>query len=144
MTSPTAKPGSRVEAYIKDWNWNESSHEFALQMGAFLLEFMDSFCTSDLSPATIRKHANNCWLIGAFTCDYRESKMFTPAIFLYGPGFLHEFERKVSNSKYAVASYVSTWRKLERYVRELEAKDITSEIKSAVPTDSIKASRDDL
>lgn len=108
---------SRAEAYIKNWNWDEASHEFALQMGAFLLGFMDSLQTSNLSPDTIRKHVSNCWLIGSFECDYGYHKTFRPAIFLTGPGFLYEFERKVSDSKYAVDSYKSTWRKLEKYVR---------------------------
>jgi hypothetical protein len=107
----------RVEQYIKDWNWDEALHEFALQMGDFLLEFMDSLRASNLSADTIRKHQSNCWLIGAFECDYGYHKTFRPAIFLDGPGFLFEFERKVSDSKYAVDSYKSTWRKLEKYVR---------------------------
>jgi hypothetical protein len=110
---------SRAESYIKDWNWNAASRGFALQMGAFLLEFMDSLRASNLSADTIRKHQSNCWLIGAFECDYGYHKKFAPTIFLHGPGFLYEFERKVSDSKYAVDSYKSTWRKLEKYVRSL-------------------------
>jgi hypothetical protein len=132
------KPNPRAEAYIKDWNWDEASHKFTLQMGAFLLDFMDSLRAGNLSPETIRKHQSNCWLIGSFECDYGYHKTFRPAIFLHGPGFLLEFERKVSNSKYAVASYASTWRRLEKYVRELEANDTKSVTESAVPENGIK------
>jgi len=144
--SPDTKSylSQRAEAYIQDWNWDETSREFTLQMGAFLLEFMDSLHDSDLSLDAIRKHGNNCWLIGAFTCDYSECKTFTPAIFLDGPRFLYEFERKVSRSKYAAASYTSTWRRLERYVRELEAKDTKSATKSAAPAGGTKALHHDL
>ena len=117
MSYAKANDNQQVEEYIKDWNWDEASHEFALQMGAFLLEFMDALRASNLSPETIRKHQSNCWLIGAFECDYGYHKKFSPAIFLLGPGFLYEFERKVSASKYAVDSYKSTWRKLEKYAQ---------------------------
>ena len=108
---------SRVEAYIKDWNWGAASHEFALQMGAFLLQFMDHLHSSGLSQETVRKHEGNCWLIGSFECDYGYHDAFTPAIFLDGPGFIYEFKRKVGDSRYAIASYESTWRKIEKYVR---------------------------
>ncbi len=108
---------SRAEAYIKDWNWDEASHEFALQMGAFLLQFLDYLRSSGLSQETVRKHERNCWLIGSFECDYGYHDAFTPAIFLDGPGFIYEFKRKVSDSRYAIDSYESTWRKIEKYVR---------------------------
>lgn len=60
--TPSAKENSdlRVETYIKDWNWDADSHEFALQMGAFLLQFIDHLHDSDLSQATIQKHEKNC------------------------------------------------------------------------------------
>jgi hypothetical protein len=99
----------RVEEYIKDWNWDEASHEFALQMGTFLLEFIDSLHTSGVSRNTLRKH-------------YGHHDAFMPAVFLNGPDFLYEFKHKVSNSKYAIASYKSTWRKIEKYVRALAPK----------------------
>ena len=126
-TPPSAKEKTdlRVEAYIKDWNWDAASHEFALQMGAFLLQFIDHLRSSGLSQETIRKHESNCWLIGAFECDYGYHDAFTPAVFLGGgPAFLYEFKRKVSDSQYAVASYKSTWRKIERYVRNLADENV--------------------
>ncbi len=110
---------SRVDTYIKDWNWDAVSHEFALQMGAFLLQFTDHLRSSGLSQETVRKHENNCRFIGWLECDYGYHDAFTPAIFLDGPGFIYEFKRKVSDSRYAIASYESTWRKIEKYVRAL-------------------------
>lgn len=119
--SPQKKANPRVEAYIKDWNWDEASHKFALQMGVFLLQFIDHLHASDLSQATIRKHESNCWLIGFFECDYGYHDVFTPDIFLGGtPAFLNEFKRKVSDSQYAVASYESTWRKIEQFAGSME------------------------
>ena len=123
--STKEKPDLRVETYIKDWNWDADSHEFALQMGAFLLQFIDYLRSSDLSQATIRKHEANSYLIGAFECDYGYHDAFTPAIFLgRSPAFLYEFKRKVSDSQYAVASYKSTWRKIEKYVRNLADENV--------------------
>jgi hypothetical protein len=47
---------SQVESFIKDWNWDETSHEFARQMGAFLLQYMDHLSSSGLSQEMLRKH----------------------------------------------------------------------------------------
>ena len=125
--SPSAKEtvNQRVDTYIKDWNWDAASHEFALQMGAFLLQFMDHLRSSGLSQKTIRKHESNCWLIGAFECDYGYHDAFTPAVFLGGgPAFLYEFKRKVSASQYALESYKSTWRKIKKYARNLADENV--------------------
>ncbi len=119
--SAKEKAKLRVDAYIKDWNWDAASHEFALQMGTFLLQFIDHLHSSGLSDETIRKHEGNSYLIGAFECDYGyHDDAFTPAIFLSGgPAFLYEFKRKVSASQYAIESYKATWRKIEKYARNL-------------------------
>lgn len=115
------KPDLHAEAYIKDWNWDAESYDFALQMGVFLLEFIDHLHASDLSQATIRQHEKNAYLIGAFECDYGYHNTFTPAIFITRyPAFLPEYKRKVSDSKYAIASYESTWRKIEKYARNMK------------------------
>ena len=57
----------------------------------------------------------NAW----FSLVFEEATVMRREIFLGGPSHLYEFKRKVSDSKYAVASYKSTWRKLGRYVRSL-------------------------
>ena len=108
-----------LEEYIEDWYWDEPSHEFARQVGAFLFQFMDYLETTALSERTIRKHESNCWLIGKLECDYGYHDTFSPEIFLGEPSYLIEFKRKVSDSKYAIDSYKATWRKLARYVRSL-------------------------
>jgi hypothetical protein len=108
-----------LETYIADWHWDEKSHEFARQMGKFLFQFLDSLDDSSLSEQTIRKHESNCWCIGWLECDYGYHDIFTPAIFMGGPSYLTEFERKFSDSKYAINSYEATWRKLEKYIFSL-------------------------
>jgi len=116
MTDPTLQ---ELESFIEDWHWNERSHELARQMGAFLFQFLDYLQTTGLSERTMRQHSSNCWCIGCLVCSYGYHDTFSPAIFLSGPSYLYEFKRKVSDSKYAVASYKATWRKLARYVRSL-------------------------
>jgi hypothetical protein len=106
-----------LEKFIQDWYWDESSHEFARQTGRFLLQFLEHLETTGLSRRTLNKHASNCWLIGKFECDYGYHDTFTPEIFAGEPSFLYEFKRKVSDSKYAIASYQTAWRKLAEYVR---------------------------
>jgi hypothetical protein len=106
-----------LERFIRDWYWDEPSHEFAREVGEFLFQFLDHLETTDLSKRTLKKHASNCWLIGKLECDYGCHNTFRPEIFLRGPSFLYEFKRKVSDSKYAIASYRATWRKLAKYVQ---------------------------
>ena len=108
-----------LEEFIQDWYWDEQSHEFARQVGTLLFQFMDYLETTGLSERTIRKHIDNCWGIGWLECGYGYHDTFSPEIFLGGPSFTIEFKRKLSDSKYAVASYKATWRKLARYVRSL-------------------------
>lgn len=108
-----------LEQYIEGWHYDEKSHEFARQMGRFLLQFLDSLETTGLSRATLRKHKSNCWCIGWLECNYGYHDTFTPKIFQGGPFFTSEFRRKVSDSKYAFASYRATWKKLEKYAASL-------------------------
>jgi hypothetical protein len=111
-----------LERYIEDWYWDEASHTFARQVGDFLLGFMGELRVSGLSKRTVRRHIRNCWLIGKFVCDYGYYEHFSPDIFLGEPRYLAEFKRKVSDSPWAIKSYMATWRKISHYVRELRDK----------------------
>lgn len=110
-----------LEEYIQDWHWDEPSHEFARQVATFLFEFIDHVGATGLSEPTVRKHNSNCWAIGYLLCHYGYHDTFSPQIFAGEPSFLSEFKRKFSDSKYAVASYQATWRKLARYTRSVLA-----------------------
>jgi len=106
--------------FIEDWYWDDASHEFALQMGQFLFDFLDSLKESGMSNRTLKVYVDNCWCIGKLSCDYGYHDDFSPRIFLCGPSHMYEFKRKHSDSRYAVEAYERAWRKLERYVRSLE------------------------
>jgi len=104
-----------VERFIQDWYWDEPSHKYARQVGAFLLAFITHLAEAGLSEQTVRKHFRNCLSIGRLACRYGRRKEFSPAIFLGEPSFVKEFKRHVSSSESAIASYEVTWRRLGRY-----------------------------
>ena len=110
-----------LEDFIHDWYWNKPSHRFARQIGKFLLDFIEHIKNSGVSTETVNKHANNCWHIGKFECDYGSHKKFSPDILIGGEFHMYEFKRKVSDSKYSVNSYLATCRKLSKYVRALRS-----------------------
>jgi len=112
-----------LEAFIADWHWDEKSHEYARQMGAFLFQFLGYLYDSYLTDQTLRKHERNCWCIGSFESRYGSHDTFTPTIFLGGPEFISEFKRKVGDSPAALNSYKTTWRKLEKYIYSQGYKD---------------------
>jgi hypothetical protein len=118
LREQAAVDDEEIEEMIGDWYWDDESHAFARQVGSLLIEFLNYLEWTGLSEQTLRKHEQNCWLIGKFTCDYGGFKTYTPAIFRGGPFYLSEFRRKVSSSANALNSYQTTWRKLERYLRE--------------------------
>jgi hypothetical protein len=114
-----AGTGDELEEFIRDWYYDDTSHQFARDVGGFLFQFMDHLASSGIPEKTLGRHQENCWLIGKFTCDYGYHKAFSPAIFLGDPGYLPEFQRKVSHAEGAIAAYTATWRKLEAYVRAM-------------------------
>ena len=115
---------AELEEFIADWYWDEASHQFCREMGAFLFAFIDDLIeNANLSERTIQKHIDNCWAIGNLTASYGSYDTFSPKIFLSGPSYLYEFKRKYSGSKSALSSYQATWRKLEKYARSLDYED---------------------
>jgi len=109
----------QLEAFIEEWYDDEPTHAFARQMGAFLFQFLDNLEATGLSEQTMGKHEENCWLIGRLTTEYGGYRTFTPGIFLGGPKYGDEFQRRVTTARTALASYERTWRKLEKYIHEL-------------------------
>ena len=69
----------------------------------------------------MRQHTGNCWCIGYLECGYGYKDEFAPGAVFSGPDawYEYEFKRKVSDSKYALKSYRSTWRKLYKYTKAL-------------------------
>ena len=111
---------AELQDFIGDWHWDDASREFARQVGQFLFAFLDDLDAKGFSDRTYKKHVDNCWLIGKFTCDYGYHETFSPQIFDCEPSHLYEFKRKVSDAPSAIKSYQVTWRKLARYAQKLE------------------------
>ena len=110
-----------LENFIQDWHWNKKSHKVAQDMGLYLFQFIDHLYEQGLSKKTVQKHIDNCWSIGIFECQYGYKDEFSPGIVFSSSDadYEYEFKRKMSDSKYAVNSYRSTWRKLYKYTKAL-------------------------
>ena len=106
-----------IEAYVEDWHWDEASYEVAIKMGRFLYGFLDYLEMSGASERVLRKESSNIWNIGILCCQYGYIDKFSPTIFNSPPYYLIEFKRKVSDTPYAVQSYISTCNKLSKYVK---------------------------
>jgi hypothetical protein len=106
-----------LEVMIEHWYQDDPSHQFARQVGAFLLQFLNYLETTGRSEEVLRRHEGNVWWIGKLTCKYGGYETFSPSIFLGGPLYLKEYEEQASSSKGALTSYKTTWRRLEDYVR---------------------------
>ena len=109
---------AQIDDFIVDWYWDKNSYAFAFNLCAFLFGFMDYLESLGLSERTIKTHSSNCWHIGILECQYGYNNEFKPGLLLGGPSYLYEFKRKMGDSKYAVDSYCSTWRKLGEYVKQ--------------------------
>ena len=110
----------KIKEYIDDWHWDENSEKYAFEMGIFLFSFMDYLEDQKLSEKTKKNHRDNVYLIGMFEAGYGYNEYFSSENLEDGPSFLYEFERKISDSKYAIQSYESTWRKLDKYIKSGE------------------------
>ena len=109
-------PDPELEAFIESWYLDENSHEYARQLGMFLLEFLDDLSESGFSDQTMMKHERNCWAIGWLETYYGKHTVFSPDVFLSGPTFIQEYKERISATTSSISSYQTTWRKLVKYV----------------------------
>jgi hypothetical protein len=107
-----------IEALINGWYCDDESYKYASEMGKFFFGFMRYLNTLNMSERTRRKHDNNLWLVGNFECNYgyRTDKPFNCKNLAGGASYECEFERKVSDSPTALASYRATWNYLDKYI----------------------------
>ena len=119
----TKEEKNELEEFIHSWHYDKKSHRFALKLGLYLFQFIDELYCMKLADKTIRKHIDNCWIIGILECDYGDAKTFVAEkIFNTNePPHEYEFSRKFSDSNYALNSYKTTWNKLCKYTKAMEA-----------------------
>jgi len=121
-----------IEEYINDWHWDEESEKYAFEIGKFLFSFMNYLEDQKLSSRTKKNHLDNVYLIGMFDAGYGYNEEFYPDNLEGGPLYVYEFERKVSDSKYAIQLYKSTWRKLDKYIKSGDFEKYLDEIERKV------------
>jgi len=116
------KISESLEDFIADWYWDKKSHQYAQKLGLFIFDFFAHLEKQNLSEKTIKKHKDNCWLIGNFQCGYGilEKEFSIQDIFYSSEAnYEYEFQRKVSDSTYAINSYRSTWKKLFKFAQQI-------------------------
>jgi hypothetical protein len=106
-----------LEVFIQRWYWDEASHEFAREAGAFLFQFMNHLRAAGLSKEALQKQRDNVWLIGAFLCRSVADQPFSPEAFLDKSLLIDDFRLQLQDFPTEVAAYEETYRRLERYVR---------------------------
>ncbi len=121
-----------IEDYVDNWHWDENSKKYAFEMGKFLFSFMDYLDDQNMSERTIRNYRGNIQLIGMFEISYGYNEEFHPENLEGEPSFIYEFERKVSDSKSAIQSYKSTWRKLDKYIKSGEYEKYLEQIEDKI------------
>ena len=89
-----------------------------------------------MSERTLKNHKENTYLIGRFEAGYGFNDSFSPEDLTDGPEYVYEFERKVSDSKYAIKSYESTWRKLDKYIKTGAYEEYTEAIDKQLKAES--------
>jgi len=116
------KISESLEDFIADWYWDKKSHQYAQKLGLFIFDFFAHLEKQNLSEKTIKKHKDNCWLIGNFQCGYGilEKEFSIQDIFYSSEAnYEYEFQRKVSDSTCAINSYRSTWKKLFKFAQQI-------------------------
>ena len=117
-----------IEEYVDDWHWDEESEKYAFELGKFLFSFMDFIDVQNFSERAKKNHRDNIYLIGMLESEYGYRDEFYPEDLEDGPSYLYEFKRKISDSKYAIQSYESTWKKLDKFIKSGEYKKYINEI----------------
>ena len=107
-----------LEKYIEDWYWDEKSHKIAVEIGKYMLGFVEYLKNLPISDQVKNRHIRKAWFLGYIECVYGYHDKFSPEIFLFSGLNTVEFRHKVGKSKYMLESYKATWRKLKKYVQE--------------------------
>jgi hypothetical protein len=122
----------QIKDFVSDWHWDEKSEIYAFESGKFLFSFMRFLESKNLSERTIKSHEDNIYFIGMFDAGYGYHEEFVYENFEDGPDYLYEYKRKVSDSKYAIQSYKSTWKKLDKYIKSGEFEKFLAQIEEAL------------
>jgi hypothetical protein len=117
-----------IEEYVANWHWDNQSKQYAFDLGKFLFSFIEYLNDSNLSERVKKSHKNNLQLIGSLQASYGYVDEFNYEDLTNGPHYNYEFKRKVSDSEYAIKSYESTWRKLDKFIKSGDFKTYLSKI----------------
>lgn len=118
-----------IENFIDDWYWDEKSKQKAFEVGKVCFAFM-RFLEEKLRPKTVRNHFDNLFFIGSFEVGYGLNDEFDIDDLTSADLNVDYYERKVSDSEYAVKSYEATCRKLEKFIESETYKPYLVEVET--------------
>ncbi|MEM6265288.1 MAG: hypothetical protein AAGI38_22495 [Bacteroidota bacterium] len=125
-----------IEVFIDGWHWDEPSEQLAFELGKFLFSFISYLEEQKLSDKTVKTHVENIRFIGLFEMSYGFRDEFDPENLEDGPNYEYEYDRKVSNSKYAIKAYEATWRKLDKFIKSGEYEGYLAKIEGRLMAES--------
>ena len=73
-----SKEDRELENFIYEWHEGEQAYLFAKALGKYLFEFMNHLRKQNVSERALRKHIDNCWIIGYLECAYGYDDDFDP------------------------------------------------------------------
>ena len=111
-----------LEKFISDYHWDKSSKIYAYELGKVLFSFLIYLKGQDLKPESLRKHRSNLSIIGFFVAKDAYHDKFQPEDILDYSFYLSEFKIKISDSAYAIQSFKSTGRALNKYIESKQYK----------------------
>jgi hypothetical protein len=106
-----------LEEYIEDWYDDKESYETAYKIGKFLFSFFRYVEDQNRSFRVDERHAENIYLIGVFEAEYGRNHGFDGGALETFETYEDEYVRRISSAKTAIQSYLSTWNKLQKYLR---------------------------
>ena len=118
-----------IEDFIKNWYWDEKAKEKAFEVGKVCFAFLN-FLQKKLSQKTIRIHLDNLFWIGMFEAQYGLNDEFDIDDLTSADLNIDYYERKVSDSEYAMKSYKATCRKLEKFIESEAYKPYLVEVEA--------------
>ena len=124
----------KIEDFTSDWSWDEKSKVKAFEMGKVLFAFMN-FLEQKFSKRTYNNHCDNVFFVGMFTMQYGSEEPFEIEELTGADFHSFQYERKVSDSEYAVNSYEATCRKLDKFIESDDYKPYLEAIENELKKD---------
>jgi hypothetical protein len=105
-----------IAEFIEGWDFDDDTREEALELGAFLLAFIQLVRVqeSEMDQEQLEFLEDVCWQLGAMLLDYAE-RPIDLAIFNGPPLFVEEFKNEMAEDEEEVEGYRMLWTQLGEF-----------------------------